>query len=85
MLQTLLVGAIVTVAAAYAVWALVPGLTRLELARKLGAWGRAPGRAAWIARATAAIERTAAERQGGCGSCGSGPPARPPERERSRR
>ena len=82
MLQTLLVGAIVTVAAVYAVWAMVPGSTRLGLARKLGAWGRAPGRPAWLARATGAIERTAAERQGGCSGCSSVPPAKPPSHER---
>ena len=81
MLQTLLVGAIVTVAAVYAVWALVPGSTRLDLARKLGAWGRAPGRPAWIARSTSAIERTAAARQGGCSGCSSARPAEPPDRE----
>ena len=47
MLQTLLVGAIVTVAAVYAVWALVPGSTGRDLAKKLGAWGPgAPGRPA---------------------------------------
>lgn len=85
MLQTLLVGAIVTVAAVYAVWALVPGPTRLDLARRLGTWGRAPGRPAWIARATGAIERAAGQRHGGCSGCSSVPPAKPPSHERPRR
>ena len=72
MLQTLLVAAIVIVAAVYAFWSLVPGTVRLEWAMKLGAWGRARGRSAWIARLTGSIERRAAARQGGCGGCGPG-------------
>jgi len=82
MLQNLLVGTIVGVAAAYAAWALVPGTTRLGLARRLGAWGREPGRPAWIERLTGAIERAAGQRHGGCSGCSSVPPAKPPSRER---
>jgi hypothetical protein len=82
MLQNLLVGAIVGVAVAYTVWALVPGTTRLGLARRLGAWGREPGRPAWIERATGVIERAAGRRHGGCSGCSSAPPAEPPGCER---
>lgn len=85
MLQDLLVGAIVAVAVAYTAWALVPGTTRLGLARKLGAWGREPGRSAWMAGVTGAIELAAGQRHGGCSSCSSGPPEKPRERERPRR
>lgn len=77
MLQTLLVGAIVAAATVYAIWSLVPGQTRLEWARKLAAWGRAQGRAPWIAHLTDRIEQKAALRQGGCGGCGPGQPAAP--------
>ena len=84
MLQTLLVAAIVAGAAVYAVWAVVPGPTRLAVARKLGAWGRAPGRPGWIARTTTSIERTAAERQGGCSGCSPARPAEPKDRQQSR-
>ena len=77
MLQNLLVGAIVLAALAYTVWALVPRSTRLGLARRLGAWGRGPGRPAWLAGATGAIERAAGQPHGDCGNCGSGPPAAP--------
>jgi hypothetical protein len=79
--QSLLVAAIVTAAAVYAVWSLVPGTTRLRWARRLGSWGRAAGRAAWIARLTVDIERRAAARAGGCAGCGSGQPAEPREQE----
>jgi hypothetical protein len=79
MLQNLLVGAIVSVAAVYSVWALVPGRTRMEWARKLGAWGQARGRPVWIARVTSGIERLAASRQRGCGGCDSAGPAAPRE------
>ena len=75
MLQNLLVGAIVLVAAVYTLWSLVPGTTRLAWAKGLGNWGRAPGRPAWIARTTSGIERVAAARLGGCGGCGPGGPA----------
>jgi hypothetical protein len=82
MLQNLLVGAIVAVAVAYAIWALVPGTTRLGLARKLGAWGREPGRSAWMQGVTGAIERAAGRRHGDCTGCSSGLPEKRGGRER---
>ena len=81
MLQNLLVGAIVAVAVAYAVWALVPGTTRLGLARKLGAWGREPGRPAWMEGVTGAIERAAGQRHGDCTGCSPGLPEKPRGRQ----
>lgn len=81
MLQNLLVGAIVAVAVAYAVWALVPGTTRLGQARRLGAWGREPGRPAWIERVTGAIERAAGQRHGDCTGCSPGLPEKRSGRE----
>lgn len=81
MLQTLLVGAIVTASTVYAIWALVPGQTRLKWARQLAAWGHAQGRAPWIARLTGRIERIAAQRQGGCGGCSPGQHAAPREKK----
>jgi len=80
-LQSLLVAAIVTAAAGYAVWSLVPGTMRLRWARRLGSWGRAEGRSAWIARLTGGIERRAAASEGGCGGCGPGQPAEPRDQQ----
>ena len=79
MLQNLIVGAIVLFAALYTVWALVPARTRLGWARRLGAWGRAPGQPAWLASATGGIERLAAAKQGGCSGCDPAGPAAPRE------
>lgn len=81
MLESILVGLIVVAATAYAAWALVPGTTRLGLARRLGAWGRESGRPAWIGRATGAIERAVGQRHGGCSGCSSVPPEKPASRE----
>jgi hypothetical protein len=63
--QPLLVAAIVTAAAVYAVWSLTPATVRSRWARRLGSWGRAQGRAAWMARLTVDIERRAAARADG--------------------
>jgi hypothetical protein len=81
LLQSLLVAAIVTAAAVYAVWSLTPGTVRSRWAARLDNWGRAQGRPAWIARLAAGIERRAAERQGGCGGCSPGRPAAPSDQE----
>jgi hypothetical protein len=75
MLELALVGLIVAGAVAYALWALTPATTRLRLARQLAAWGNAPGRAMWVARVTAAVERAAARRQAtACGGCSTAHP-----------
>lgn len=79
--QSLLVAAIVSAAAAYAIWSLVPGTVRLRWLRQLSQWGQAEGRSPWIARLTGSIERRAVERQGGCGGCSPGRPAAPADQK----
>jgi antibiotic biosynthesis monooxygenase (ABM) superfamily enzyme len=77
-LEAILVGLIVLVAVLYAAWTLLPAAARLRLAQRLGAWGRRPGRAAWLQRASTAVEDTARRRAGACSDCGavqSGPTA----------
>lgn len=79
MLEGLLVGAIVTAAAAYAVWALLPASLRLRVARRFGAWAQRPGRPGWLGRVASGIERAALARLGGCSDCSAAePPRRPP-------
>ena len=80
MLEALLVGLIVLAAALYATWTLLPAAVRLRIAQRVGAWGRRPGRAAWLQRASTAVEMAARKRAGACGDCSavqSGPPASP--------
>jgi hypothetical protein len=75
MLEALAVGLIVAVAAVYTAWSLAPAATRVRAARRLGAWGRIPGRSTWLARATGAVERAAVRRlESACGNCSAGPP-----------
>ncbi len=78
MFEGLLVGAIVTGATAYAVWALVPATLRLRLAQRFGAWAKRPGRPAWLGRAASGAERAARARLGGCSDCSSAQPPRAP-------
>jgi hypothetical protein len=80
MLEGLLVGAIVTMAAAYAVWALLPATLRLRCAQRLGSWARGAHRPGWLARAASGVERAARARVGGCSDCSAAhPPAASPE------
>ena len=69
MWQAIVVGLVVLVATLYATWTLLPAALRLRLAARLGAWGRRPGRTAWLARAAGAIERRAGARHGACSDC----------------
>ena len=85
MWQAIIVGLIVVAAAAYVAWALLPAALRLRLAQGIGAWGRQPGRAGWLARAATAVENGARARLGGCSDCGAvqaspKPPTDKPER-----
>jgi hypothetical protein len=84
MLEALVVGLIVLAAALYAAWALTPATVRARAARRLGAWGRLPGRSAWAASATAALEQAAARRlDSACGNCSAAPrPAVPGQDEK---
>jgi predicted amidohydrolase len=69
MLESLLVGAIVLVAACYAVWALLPATTRRQLALKgVHALGgpAAPGMPGTVARQ---LQKLAQGRAGGCSEC----------------
>jgi hypothetical protein len=67
--EALLVGLIVVVAAGYSAWALLPAAARLRVAEAVAAWGGKPGRPRWLARITAALERAARARAGGCSKC----------------
>jgi hypothetical protein len=69
MWQAIVVGLVVLVATLYATWTLLPAALRLRLAARLGAWGRRPGRAAWLAGAAGAVERAARARHGACSDC----------------
>ena len=69
--EALLVGTIVVVAIGYSLWALLPAAARLAAARSLAAWGARPGRPRWLARVTAALERAARAKVGGCSECGA--------------
>lgn len=85
MLEAILVGLIVLAAALYATWTLLPATVRLRLAQRCGEWGRRPGRAGWLLRASTAVESAARRRAGACSDCSavqSGPqrPQDPPQR-----
>jgi hypothetical protein len=82
MWEAILVGLIVLAAALYAGWTLLPAAVRLRLAQRVGAWGRRPGRASWLQRASTAVETAARKRAGACGDCSAvqadpPPPPRP--------
>jgi uncharacterized membrane protein YccC len=82
MLEVLAVGLIVAVAAVYTAWSLTPAATRARAARRLGAWGRMPGRSIWLARATGAVERAAVRRlDSACGNCSAAPQPSPPQQD----
>jgi hypothetical protein len=83
MLEAILVGLIVLAAVLYATWTLLPAVVRLRLAQRLGTWGRKPGRADWLRRASMTVESAARKRAGACGDCSAvqaDPPA-PPRRD----
>jgi hypothetical protein len=83
MLEALAVGLIVAVAVSYTAWSLTPAATRARAARRLGAWGRAPGRSAWVARATGALEQAAVKRlDSSCGNCSADPRPAPRQDEK---
>ena len=83
--EALLVGLIVVVAVGYSLWALLPAAARLRLARALAAWGGRPGRPAWLARGTGALERVARARMGGCSECSAVQDAPKPPGNREKR
>jgi len=69
MLEAIVVGLIVLAAALYATWTLLPAAVRLRLAQRAGDWGRQPGRAGWLQRASTAVETAARKRAGACSDC----------------
>ena len=71
MWQTVVAGLIVTAAAVYALWALMPAVLRLRLAQRVAAAARRAGRPQWLVRTTAALERVALRNAGGCTECGA--------------
>jgi hypothetical protein len=82
MLEALAVGLIVIAAAVYTAWSLAPAATRARAARRLGAWGRMPGRTTWLVRATSAVERAAVRRlESACGNCSAAPRPAPPQQD----
>ena len=83
MLEAILVGLIVLAAALYATWTLLPATVRLSFAQRCGEWGRRPGRARWLQRASTAVETAARRRAGSCSDCGAvqSDPAAPSRRE----
>ena len=85
MIESLLVGAIVSIAAAYAVWALLPATPRLRLARRFGNWARDPRRPAWLGRVASGVERAARARLGGCSDCDAAHTHRTPPEDRAAR
>jgi hypothetical protein len=85
MWEAILVGLIVFVAILYAIWRLSPAGLRLRTAHLIGEWGRQPGRASWLQRASAAVETAARKRVGACSDCSAvqaapKPPGEPPLR-----
>jgi len=83
MWQAILVGLIVIAAALYATWTLLPATVRLRVAGRIGAWGRQPGRASWLQRASVSVEAAARKRVGACSDCSAvqaapKPPGEPP-------
>jgi len=83
MWQAIVVGLIVIAAALYATWTLLPATVRLRVAGRIGAWGRQPGRASWLQRASVSVEAAARKRVGACSDCSAvqvapKPPGEPP-------
>ncbi|HET7204602.1 MAG TPA: hypothetical protein VFI92_14660 [Steroidobacteraceae bacterium] len=69
MLESLLIGLIVVVAAAYAVWALLPVSTRRNLALKGAHALGGPGAPGVAGKAAGLLQRIARTPAGGCSDC----------------
>jgi hypothetical protein len=70
MWQEIVVGALVSVSAAYAVWALMPAAARLRLARRILRWSEMQPTLWWLRNAARSAESRAQKRLAGCGGCG---------------
>ena len=71
MWEAILVGLIVLAAALYATWRLLPASLRMRAARRIGEWGRRPGRPAWLQRTSTVVESAARKGVGACSDCGA--------------
>ena len=69
MWEAVIVGLIVLTATLYATWRLLPASLRMRVARRIGEWGRQPGRAGWLQRASTAVEEAARKGVGACSDC----------------
>ena len=69
MLESLLVGVIVLAAAGYAAWALMPALTRRNLALKGAKALGGPGAPGLAGRTAGVLHRLAKAPAGGCSDC----------------
>ena len=69
MLETLLVSLIVLVAAAYAVWAMLPAPTRRNLALRCAMALGGPAAPGVAGRVAGMLQRLAQARSGGCSDC----------------
>jgi hypothetical protein len=69
MLESILVGLIVLVAALYAAWALMPPLTRRNVALRICALLGGPTAPGLTGRIAARLQKAADAKAGGCGDC----------------
>jgi hypothetical protein len=71
MWQAILVGALVSWSAAYAVWVLMPVAARLRLARRILRIAEGRPALGWLRRAAGRVESAEQARLAGCSNCGS--------------
>jgi hypothetical protein len=69
MLESILVGLIVLVAALYAAWALIPALTRRNIALRISALLGGPTTPGLSGRIAARLQQAAQAKAGGCADC----------------
>lgn len=69
MLESILVGLIVLVAALYAAWALMPALTRRNVALRISALLGGPTAPGLAGRIAARLQQAAHAKAGGCADC----------------
>ena len=84
MLETLIVAAIVVVAAGYAVWALMPAVTRQKLALRAAHSLGGPGAPGLSGKLAGVLQKVAKAPSGGCSECPAATltPAERAERDR---
>ena len=70
MWQQIVVGALVSASAAYAVWVLMPDAARLRLARLVLRWSEVQPTLWWLRNAARSVEFRVQKRLARCGGCG---------------